>query len=105
MLSGMSRWALLVFLIACSGGNQDNGTKPSPAPTPPPAGGKISVPGAEATKGPPPADNPQFHIQPEEGTLTVGKAEGKAGAELVASIKVEPAAGYHVSPDYPSSLK
>src|SRR6476469_1970256 len=34
-----------------------------------------------------PADDPRFHLQPEEGTLTVDKAEGKAGAQAKGAVK------------------
>ena len=44
---------------------------------------------------------PRFHLKPEEGTLTVDKAEGKAGAEATAEVKLAPATGYHVATDYP----
>jgi hypothetical protein len=107
MLTAMSRWALIVLLAACSSGKADNNAKPTA--TPPSGPDKIVVPGdpaqAKGPAAPPPTDNPQFHIQPEEGTLTIGKCAGKAGAEMVVPVKVEPAAGYHVSQDFPSSLK
>jgi len=50
-------------------------------------------------------DDPKKHIQPEEGTLAIGKAEGKSGAEATAQISVTPASGYHVSVDFPTELK
>ena len=49
--------------------------------------------------------NAQFHLKPEDGTLTVGKAEGAAGAHLSAEIKLAPGAGLHVATDYPIKLK
>lgn len=49
--------------------------------------------------------NAQFHLKPEEGTLTVGKADGKAGAATSAEIKLAPGAGLHVATDYPIKLK
>jgi hypothetical protein len=45
-----------------------------------------------------------MHLQPAEGTLTVDKAEGKAGAEVIAAVKVAPAPGYHISTDFPIKL-
>jgi hypothetical protein len=50
-------------------------------------------------------DNKQMHITPDEATLTVGKAEGKAGAATTADIKVTPGQGFHVSTDFPIKLK
>ena len=55
-----------------------------------------------ATTGAPP--NPAFLLKPDEGTLTVDKAEGKAGAEATANVKVAPATGYHVATDFPIKL-
>ncbi len=49
--------------------------------------------------------NAQFHLKPEEGTLTASKAEGKAGAAIAAEVKLAPGAGFHVSTDYPIKLK
>jgi hypothetical protein len=48
--------------------------------------------------------NPAFFLKPEEGTLTVDKAEGKAGAEAKGAVKLSPATGYHVATDYPIKL-
>ena len=56
---------------------------------------------AQATAAPP---NPAFFLKPDEGTLTVDKAEGKAGAEATAAVKVAPATGYHVATDFPIKL-
>jgi hypothetical protein len=68
---------------------------------------KIAVPGSnqQVSATPPAPDNPQFHLKDEEGTLTVDKVDAKVGSEAVASIKVQPATGYHVSQDYPIELK
>lgn len=65
---------------------------------------KIAVPGGAG--GPttaPPANNDdaRFHLAADEGTLTIDNAEGKAGADLVANIKVTPASGRHVSTEFP----
>lgn len=49
-------------------------------------------------------DDARFHLHPEEGTLTVDKAEGKAGAELTSNIKVAPASGLHLATDYPIKI-
>jgi len=70
----------------------------------------VKVPGT-ADKGPvvgaaaQAADDPKKHLQPEEGTLEIGKAEAKAGGEAVAKITVKPGAGYHISTDFPTELK
>ena len=127
MLPAMSRVGLIALalaLTACTGcagcsksaGSQDKTAAPSQAPdkvaVPGAAADKVAVPGAssgsgsaEAAATPPAApDNPQFHLKPEEGTLTVGPAEAKAGSAATATVKVEPAPGYHVSPDFPIKL-
>jgi hypothetical protein len=56
------------------------------------------------TTGAPPPPNPAQFLKPDEGTLTIGKAEGKAGAEATAKLSVAPAKGYHVATDYPIKL-
>ncbi len=71
----------------------DKGTGPAMA-----AEGSAQAAGASA------ASDPRFHLQPEEGTLTVDKAEGKAGTETTAKLAIAPAAGYHVATDYPIKL-
>jgi hypothetical protein len=114
----MSRVLVLAFLMASSlGAACGNGSK-SPADqgkTPAAASGeekKIAVPGAEqvagaadpgsaADKPTSAASDPRFHLKPEEGTITIDKAEGKAGSEVTASLKLSPATGYHVATDYP----
>lgn len=50
------------------------------------------------------AIDPRFQLKPEEGTITIDKAEGKAGAEATAALKLAPATGYHVATDYPIKL-
>jgi cytochrome c biogenesis DsbD-like protein len=101
MLPAMSRWALLVVLAACSSSNS-NDKQDKPKPVGPAE--KIAVPGPdEKTVTPQPiADNPQFHLKPEEGSLTT-KCEAKPGA-LTASLEVQPGTGYHISQDYPIKL-
>jgi hypothetical protein len=107
----MIRIASLALLLAAacgsskSEGNQDKS---------PPAGGtetvKVPVDNAPGSKGgatvgqAPTVDDPKKHLQPDEGTMEIGKAEGKAGSEVVAMIKVTPATGYHVSTDFPTEL-
>ena len=58
----------------------------------------FSVP---TTTTPANADDARFHLSADEGTLTIDKAEGKPGADLVANIKVTPASGRHLSTEFP----
>ena len=67
--------------------------------------GTSADPNAQTTGAPANAPpNPAFFLKPEEGTLTVDKAEGKAGAEAKGAVKLSPATGYHVATDYPIKL-
>jgi hypothetical protein len=115
----------LVFAAACgkSASSQDK------ASTAPPGGGeKISVPGgkggpqiaaeggtdgaqvtgapdtalSDATKAR--AQDPRFHLKPEEGTLTIDAPPAKAGAEATAAIKLAPSAGHKLATDFPIKL-
>jgi hypothetical protein len=112
MLPAMIRMALIVLLLSscssCTGCSKKSTTtqdKPAPAPTTPIAASDKGADQAAKPAAPlASADDPQFHLKPEEGTLTVDKAQGKAGAETTATIKVDPAAGYHVSMEYPIKL-
>jgi hypothetical protein len=117
MLRAMSRQIWLACVLAgltgssgCSksAGNQEKDTGPSgPEKIAVPGGDRAPVPVDHGPGGPAKGgatDDPRFHLHPEEGTLTVDKAEGKAGAELVAEIKVAPATGLHLSTDYPIKL-
>ena len=52
----------------------------------------------------PPSDEARFHLHADEGTLTIDKAEGKAGSELTSNVKVTPAGAYHVNTEFPSKL-
>ena len=106
MLTRMSRLAVVALFVAgCSCGSKSAGTDNAPTPKSGPE--IIKVPGdqkgptATPVAGP---DNPQFHLKPEEGTLTVDKASAKAGAEATANITVQPAQGYHVSKEFPVKL-
>jgi hypothetical protein len=116
----MSRLAVLVVLVACA-----NSTKEAkPQEVPKEGGERIAVPGAkgaghaamaggggEGAIGEPTgapsggtANDPRFHLKPEEGTITVDKGEAKAGAEATAAVKLAPGTGYHVATDYPIKL-
>jgi hypothetical protein len=95
---------LLTTACSCSSkpaANQD------PA-TPPGGGDKIAVPGAKGATPPgaggAPTDESRFQLQADEGTLTIDKAEGKAGADLIANIKITPASGRHVSTEFPIKI-
>jgi hypothetical protein len=115
MLLGMSRFAVLALLIACGNGSKKE-ADPQPASTGPekiavPAPGSAAAPtaGADdptklsaATKER--AQNPMFQLKPDEGTLTIAKAEAKAGTAASADIKLAPASGYHVATDFPIKL-
>jgi hypothetical protein len=104
MLTAMQRWMLIAVAIAgCSksAGNQDK------VSAPPAAGSEKAA--VAAPKGPPPpptqtVDDPRFHLQPQEGTLEIDPAQGPAGSEATAGIKLSPAEGYHVATDYPIKL-
>ena len=107
MLAAMSRYVTLALALACSCGksasNQDKTAAPQPDE-------RIAVPGGDkgapegAVTGAASADDPKFHLKPEEGTITVDKAEGKAGAETVGAVKLAPSTGYHIATDYPIKL-
>ena len=115
MLAGMSRALLLALLIAapacgaCGNGSKSPGDQ-GKSPTKTGETERIQVPGpdkAGSAQAAPPiaaADDPRFHLKPDEGTLTVDKAEGKAGTETTAKLAVAPATGYHVATDYPIKL-
>jgi hypothetical protein len=50
------------------------------------------------------AKDPRNHLQPEQGTLTVGAAVAKAGSAAIATVEVKAASGWHVSQEYTSKL-
>ena len=56
-----------------------------------------------AAKGPV-ADDVRFHLHADEGTLTIDKASGKAGSELVSKISIKPASEFHVNTEFPVKL-
>jgi len=108
MLPGMSLAPVLaLFLVSCSCGKP--AAKEDKPPTSATAGGeeKIAVPrGSDSAPVAAGAgtDDPRMHLQADEGTITVGKAEAKAGAEATVTVKLAPGAGYHVSMEYPIKL-
>jgi hypothetical protein len=114
MLRAMSRLFVLavVFVAGCSG---CAGSKPDPTSTGSSEAKteQIKVPGGgNSTPGAPhngavtgaPTDDPRFHLKPDDGTLTIEKAEAKAGAEATANLKLAPATGFHVATDYPIKI-
>lgn len=127
MLRAMSRFALLALLIACGNGsksasNQEKAPevdKGSDWVAPPPAKGGPTIGGspggatdgsAAPTEGMSPGAlsrvaNPQFHLKPEEGTLTIAKVEAKAGSPVTAEIKLAPGSGYKLATDFPIKLQ
>jgi hypothetical protein len=97
---------LVAFVPACSNDKASGAPSSPPAAAPGPAAAQPSA-GATATGGGSGSafvDDPKFHLKPDEGTLEVGKAEGKAGSETVAAIKLTPSTGYHISTDFPIKL-
>jgi hypothetical protein len=112
MLRAMSRtlWLIPFLLVGCGKSSPQAQGETAPATS-----GKVervAVPTGDegmATKGgsaatPPPSDEARFHLHPDEGTLTVDKAEGKAGSELTSNIKVTPAGAFHVNTEFPIKL-
>jgi hypothetical protein len=117
MLRPMSRaiWTLpLLLAAACStSGKQDKDTAPTTAPTPtgavehidmggPKVGAEGTAPGGAARS--PVTDDVRFHLHADEGTLTIAKASGKAGSELVSKISIVPASEFHVNTEFPVKL-
>lgn len=110
MLPGMFRaLPILLFAVACGKSAKD----PEPKPTSPSGEEMIAVPtgakgagseGAAPEVAAAPADDPRFHLKPEEGTITIDKGEGKAGSEVTGAVKLAPSTGYHVATDYPIKL-
>jgi hypothetical protein len=87
-----------------SAGNQDKDTAPTVPEKVPVPKDTVAVPGQAkggATVAGAPSDDARFHLHADEGTMTIDKAEGKAGAELAANIKVSPATGLHLATDFP----
>lgn len=111
-------WVAFAFVLASACGKPNPTQETAPVPggdqkvqVPGAGGDKVAVPNANGpsgssggTPGGAAIDDPRFHLQPEEGTLTIGKAEGKAGAPLVATINLAPTAGRHLATDYPIKI-
>ncbi len=109
----MTRFALIAFvLLGCS---KSAGTKEKPDDTLSSGGGdKVAVPGAKggpaiggagevATAGG--ADDKRFHLQPEEGAMSIEAPAGaKAGTETIAKIVITPTSAYKVNTEFPTKL-
>ena len=104
MLTTMKRVGLVVLMLAAGCSKKSASADPGPA-SPPPGGAATSDKPVEA-KAPAgkPADDERNHLHPDEGTLEIGSAEVKPGAEATVSLKVTPAAGFHVNTDFPIKL-
>ena len=122
MLRAMFRFLLLPVLIACGNGSKSSAQQqkaPNQAEkiaVPGEGAEKIAVPGAGAETGAQgsadaqpqgigAADDPRFHLKPEEGSIKVDKGESKAGSEATAKLQLAPGTGYHVATDYPIKLQ
>jgi hypothetical protein len=114
MLRAMSRtiWLIPFLFVACGKSHQGEDTGPVTSGKV----DKVALPTGNdgmATKGggapapgggAPTSDEARFHLHPDEGTLTIDKAEGKAGSELTSNVKVTPAGAYHVNVEFPVKL-
>ena len=122
MLEAMRRSFLLIplLLVNCgkSASSQDKDTGPTTTGTAekvqfpdegagsPKAGGPAAmIRGAAATPpgGPAPIGGGSS-LHADEGTLTIDKAEGKVGSELVSNITVTPSSEFHVNVDFPTKI-
>jgi hypothetical protein len=102
----MSRqiWLALVLAGACG---KSAGNPPSDKDTGPTQVERVKTPadhGSAQNVGTPPSDDARFHLHPEEGTLTIDKADCKAGTEATSNLKVAPASGLHLATDYPIKI-
>ena len=114
MLADMSRALVLVLTLAglagCSGCSSHSAGSPEKDTGPAPGPEKIVVPTDRRCDGPHRAggrrrrDDARFHLHPEEGSLTIDKCEGKAGAGITANVTVAPATGLHLATDYPIKI-
>ena len=108
----MSRTIWLIPLLFAACGKPANKQGEDTAPVTSGKPDRVAVPTGDegmVTKGAgsaatAPSDEARFHLHPDEGTLTIDKAEGKAGSELTSNIKVTPAGAYHVNVEFPIKL-
>src|SRR5258708_4471775 len=86
MLRGMLRFVVVLAALAACGSKSSD--KASAAP--PPVADKTAPVGAKTDPAQgAPADDPTRHLQPDEGTLTIGKGEAAAGSEATIPITVK----------------
>jgi hypothetical protein len=108
----MSRMIWLIPLVVAACGKSASSTEKDQPTTGaadkvPVPGDKVPVPGETggakggAIGG---ADEARFHLHADEGSLTIDKAEGKAGSELTSNIKVTPTGEFHVNTEFPIKL-
>ncbi|MEO8549830.1 MAG: hypothetical protein ABI678_07645 [Kofleriaceae bacterium] len=107
----MSRmiWLIPLLVSACTGCQKSASSTEKAEPTT--ANDRVPVPtdrvavvgGAPQTPGGN-TDEARFHLHPDEGSLTIDKAEGKAGSELTSNIKVTPTGEFHVNTEFPIKL-
>src|SRR3954469_5001671 len=114
MLPGMSRmiWLIPLFLSACTGCGKSASSTEKDQPTT--ANDRVPVPkdtvavpgggGGPEIGAATASDEARFHLHPDEGSLTIDKAEGKAGSELTSNIKVTPTGEFHVNTEFPIKL-
>jgi hypothetical protein len=111
----MSRTIWLIPLLFAACGKPANKQAEDTAPVTSGKPDRVAVPtgndsemvtkgGGSGSAATAPSDEARFHLHPDEGTLTIDKAEGKAGSELTSNIKVTPAGAYHVNVEFPIKL-
>jgi hypothetical protein len=109
MLTAMFRLVLIAAAIggfACGGcacGKSSDKASAAP-PSAPEKVERAPMQPADTSQAQSGADDPSRHLQPDEGTLTIDKCDAKAGSETSVAIKVSPAAGFHMSKNYPTKL-
>jgi hypothetical protein len=99
----VAMFASVFAAFACGSKSSDKPASASPPPTT-----EVKGPVEPQKADPPPtnggADDPSRHLHADEGTLTIDKCEVVAGKETSIAVKVAPAAGFHVSKNYPTKL-
>ncbi len=100
MLTSMYRHGLFALILAAGCSKPAASADPGPA-NPSPTGVQANAGDHKSGKAP---DDERNHLHPDEGTLEIGTAEVKPGAEATVSLKVTPATGFHVNTDFPIKL-
>lgn len=108
MLPAMSRmiWLIPLLVLGCGKSASSNEKDPTtttngdkvPVPT-----DRVPIAGAPGGGEKAPASDSRA-LHPDEGSLTIDKAEGKAGTELTSNITITPASAYHVNTEYPTAI-